>query len=270
MGKDTKLSKEIRAKVMGIANLNEDSYFAPSRVKDPAAALERIEKMLEEGADIVDLGACSTRPGSCLIDAATEWERLRPILTLLRDRFPGICFSIDTFRSEIVERSYDTIGAFWINDISAGEDDPRMLKTAARLDLPFVAMHKRGTPQTMQMQCHYDDLMGELLHYFREFDIKCQYAGIGNWILDPGFGFAKTPQQNLELLHRLGELKALQREILIGISRKSFIYKPLGLGPEDVLEQTTAYHRIALEQGASILRVHDVAPARALIEELRS
>ena len=267
MGKDTKLSMENSVKIMGIINLNEDSYFAASRVPDPAGALARIEKQLEDGADIIDLGACSTRPGSIPIDEKTEWQRLKPLLIQLRDRFPNTCFSIDTFRSGIVERCFDTIGPFWINDISAGEDDSKMLSLAGRLELPFIAMHKRGNPSTMQGLCHYQDLLGELIHYFQEFDIKSQYTGIAHWVLDPGFGFAKTTEQNLELLHRLDELQVLQREILVGISRKSFIYKPLGLQPEDVLEQTSAYHQIALQKGANILRVHDVAPAKALLNK---
>ncbi len=268
MGKDNKLSREIRAKIMGIVNLTEDSYFAASRVPDPSDALRRIEQMLAEGADMIDLGACSTRPGSTPVDEKTEWLRLQPVLRQIRDHRPGLCCSIDTFRSNIVERAYDEIGPFWVNDISAGEEDRNMLKCVSRLELPYIAMHKRGTPQSMQELCHYDDLIQELIHYFQEFDIRSQYAGIARWILDPGFGFAKTIEQNLELLDRLDELMVLQREVLIGISRKSFLYKPLGLGPEDVLEQTGNYHRIALKKGVSMLRVHDVAPAKEIIHQL--
>lgn len=268
MGKDNKLSMEIRAKIMGIVNLNEDSYFAASRVPDPSDALRRIEQMLAEGADLIDLGACSTRPGSIPIDEKTEWARLQPVLRQVRNHLPNVTCSIDTFRSNIVERAFDEIGPIWVNDISAGEDDPKMLCCVGRLNLPYVAMHKRGTPQTMQQRCQYDDLLQELIRYFQEFDIKSQYAGIAHWIVDPGFGFAKTVEQNVELLHRLDELQVLQHEILIGISRKSFIYKPLGLGPEDVLAQTGEYHRIALEKGVSYLRVHDVAPAKEIINNL--
>lgn len=268
MGKDNKMSMESRAKIMGIANITGDSYFAESRTPLPEQAMDRIARMLEEGADLIDIGACSTRPGSVPVDEKTEWARLQPVLKAWRDRFSDVTLSVDTFRAGIVERVYDTVGPHWVNDISAGEDDPRMLSTVGRLGLDYVAMHKRGTPDTMQSLCRYGDLLADLTDYFREFDIKSQYAGIRRWILDPGFGFAKTAEQNLELLNRLGELRVLNREILIGISRKSFIYKPLGLRPEDVLEQTTRYHAVALRQGASILRVHDPAPARRLAEQL--
>ena len=175
----------------------------------------------------------------------------------------GACLpiSVDTYRAEIVERVFDLIGPFIVNDISAGGLDAKMLETVGRLGLPYIAMHMRGTPQNMQEFTQYTDLVGEVKAYFREFDLKAQDAGITDWLLDPGFGFAKTLEQNYELLNRLDELQELHRPILVGVSRKSMIYKLLGISPEESLSATQVVHFAALERGASWLRVHDVAPA---------
>ena len=174
--------------------------------------------------------------------------------------YPSI--SIDTFRAEIVRRTYDTIGPFLVNDISAGEMDPEMLSTVGRLGLPYVAMHMRGTPETMQSLTDYDDVVAEVIRYFKAFEKKAADAGIREWILDPGFGFAKTVEQNYELLGRLDEVKeAFSQEILVGLSRKSMIYKVLGITPEEAMPATQVLNFAALERGATWLRVHDVVPA---------
>ena len=247
--------------IMGIVNLTEDSFYAASRV-GLADVVARVGQMLADGADIVDLGACSTRPGSSQPTLEEEWARLEPALRAISSegrQSPDI--SIDTYRAEIVRRAYEVIGPFMVNDISAGAMDPEMLTTVGRLGLPYVAMHMRGTPQTMQEFTHYTDLVAEVKDYFREFARKAEEAGIADWLLDPGFGFAKTLEQNYELLNRLAELQELNRPILVGMSRKSMIYKLLGISPEESLSATQVVHLAALERGATWLRVHDVGPA---------
>ena len=289
--------------IMGIVNLTEDSFYAASRVS-VADVAARVRQMLADGADTVDLGACSTRPGSAQPTLEEEWSRLEPALLELTGGCspgnsvrsahsgPSHCLrrplrelvsngplplplseggqvpgehppviSIDTYRAEIVRRAYDVIGPFMVNDISAGSLDPEMLTTVGRLGLPYVAMHMRGTPQTMQEFTHYTDLVAEVKDYFREFARKAEDVGITDWLLDPGFGFAKTLEQNYELLNRMAELQELNRPILVGVSRKSMIYKLLGISPEEALSATQVVHFAALERGATWLRVHDVAPA---------
>lgn len=257
-----------RISIMGIVNLTDNSYFASSRCLTPAGevdtdlAMEKTARMLEEGADIIDIGACSTRPGSQPVGAEEEWRRLGPFLKQVRRTFgDGIRISVDTYWASVARRCFDTIGDFIINDISAGEDDPDMLPTAGRLGLEYVAMHKRGTPATMQTLCQYGDVTQEVLDYFAEFGERAASHGITRWILDPGFGFAKTVEQNYELLSRLDRFLQTGRPILVGISRKSMIYRLLDITPEEALPQTQVLHLAALERGASVLRVHDVAEA---------
>ena len=289
---------------MGIVNLNGDSFYAGSRAAG-ADAIARARQMWADGADVVDLGACSTRPGSTQPSLEEEWSRLEPALMEIAGcSLPGACpppdkgrgrgplagrsrsgragqwegpevakrpespgrehpaISIDTFRAEIVRRAYEVIGPFLVNDISAGEMDPEMLSTVGRLGLPYVAMHMRGTPETMQSLTDYDDVVAEVIRYFREFEKKAADAGIREWILDPGFGFAKTIEQNYELLNRLDEVSsAFSQEILVGMSRKSMIYKVLGITPEEAMPATQVLNYAALERGATWLRVHDVVPA---------
>lgn len=241
---------------MGILNLNEDSFFAASRTKANEVAA-RAARLFEEGADVIDLGACSTRPGSTQPDVEEEWARLQPALTQVNGPV-----SVDTFRAEIVRRTYDTIGPFLVNDISAGHLDPEMLETVGRLGLPYVAMHMRGTPENMQQLTDYTDIVKDIEAYFREFAQMAEEAGIKEWILDPGFGFAKTIEQNYELMRRMNELKeAFPQEILVGVSRKSMAYKVLGITPEEAMPATQVLNFAALERGATWLRVHDVAPA---------
>ena len=237
-------------KIMGILNLTPDSFWAPSRCKaDEAGA--RIGEMLEAGADIIDIGAVSTRPGAPEVSLEEEWRRLRPVLPFLK----GVEFSVDTVRAEIVRRVFEAAGQFIVNDISSGEDDSAMLPTVAGLKLKYVAMHKRGGPQTMDALCDYPDgVVPEVMRYFRNFSSTAERLGIRDWVLDPGFGFAKTEEQNLELLEHLRDFSVLGRPVLVGIADKRFTHG-----------DTEKYHRIALLGGADILRVHDVAAARRLV-----
>ena len=255
------MNKDRQIDIMGIVNLTDDSYYAESRCSDAEAAMSRIRTLVEEGASIIDLGACSTRPGSHPVGARQEWERLSPVLQLVRREFPQLRISIDTYWAEIVSRAYDLIGDFIVNDISAGEDDPHMLSVAGSLGLTYVAMHKRGTPENMTSLTDYKDVVSDIVEYFDGFAEKALQNGINDWILDPGFGFAKTVEQNYRLLSELDEFKALDRPILVGVSRKSMIYKYLNISPEEALPATQVLHYRALCSGADILRVHDVAEA---------
>ena len=246
---------------MGIVNLTDDSYYEKSRCADVSAAMTRIYNMVEEGASIIDIGACSTRPGAVAVGPRKEWRKLEPVLKAIRSECPGLRISIDTYWSDIVRRAYDLIGDFIVNDISAGEDDPQMLPAVGELGLAYVAMHKRGTPQTMQSLTDYNDIVGDLKAYFNDFAQKALQFEIKDWILDPGFGFAKTIGQNYELLSRLGEFSTLGKSVLVGLSRKSMIYKSLDITPEEALPATQVLHLKALQGGADILRVHDVSEA---------
>ena len=252
--------------IMGIVNLTDDSYFAESRCADEKTAMRRIERMVGEGVDIIDLGACSTRPGSIPVGAEEEWRRLRPVLGTIRTCFPDLRISVDTYHASVVERVYDSVGDFVVNDISAGEDDPEMLPVVGRLGLGYIAMHKRGTPADMQTRTDYSDVVEDVKSYFRLFAERAERAGIKDWVLDPGFGFAKTLQQNYDLLSSLDQLKVPYRgyvpKILVGISRKSMIYKPLSINPEEALPATQVLHLAAVDKGADILRVHDVRAAK--------
>lgn len=236
--------------VMGILNLTEDSYFAPSRHN---------MQILESEADILDIGAISTRPGAADVPEEEEWARLEPVLRSYKGDKP---VSVDTVRASIVERCCEALGRpIIVNDISAGEDDPLMLETVGRLGLQYIAMHKRGTPSTMQGLCEYDDVVEDVLGYFRDFSLRATDAGISDWILDPGFGFAKTVEQNYQLMEGLSRFGECGKKILVGISRKSFMWKPLTITPLEALPATQAMHMAALERGADILRVHDVDEA---------
>ena len=239
--------------IMGIVNVTDDSYFAESRCSDTEAVLRRVSRMVEEGVDIVDVGACSSRPGSVPVGADEEWRRLAPVLPALREAFPDLRISVDTYWSSVVSRTYDTIGDFIVNDISAGDDDPDMLSLVGHLGLEYVAMHK----------CPDRDV----IPYFKDFAVKAEEYGVMNWILDPGFGFAKTIEQNYEVLSHLGLIGNTFEEhrILVGVSRKSMIYKPLGITQDDALSATQAVHMAALMAGADILRVHDVRQARQTV-----
>lgn len=266
------IDKITRPLVMGIINLNGNSFYEGSRCLTDREFCDKYEMMLRDGADIIDLGACSTRPGSTPVSEEEEWERLKPALKRVLLNYPESEISIDTFRASVVLRAFDFVGDFIINDISSGEDDPEMLNTAARLQLPYIAMHKRGTPETMQSLCEYDDVTTEVRGYFERFINRADEYGIKDVIIDPGFGFAKNIEQNYKLLNELGELKINRLDgkghypILAGLSRKSMIYKLLDKGPSDVLHATSALNLTALLNGASILRVHDVKEAAEIIK----
>ena len=249
--------------VMGIVNLTDDSFFAESRSLGPdgkpdeASLSLKISGMLSDGADILDFGACSTRPGSDSVSEEEEWRRLEPALRLLAKEYSGVNLSIDTFRPGIVEKAFDIAGPFIVNDVSGGCG--RMWSLVAKLGLPYIEMHTKGTPKNMQELASYDDVTAEVKEYFRKFAAQAEGYGIRDWILDPGFGFAKTAGQNWQLLKDLGALKCPSRKLLAGISRKSFIFKPLGITPEEALAATQVVNMLALQGGADILRVHDVA-----------
>lgn len=256
---------------MGILNATPDSYFAASRAMTEKAAAERAETMAMESASYIDVGACSTRPGAELVSLEEEWRRLKRVLPAIRSAIPSeVRISIDSFRWGIIERCLDLIGEVVVNDISAGEDDNQMLPMCGELSLKYVAMHKRGIPSDMQSRCDYGNVTEAVVEYFREFSNKASEYGIEDWILDPGFGFAKTAEQCRELLDNLSAFKEFERPILVGISRKSMIYKPMGLTPdsEKTLELTQEMHRKAVLSGASILRVHDVASAAAAVKSV--
>jgi dihydropteroate synthase len=253
--------------IMGIVNITDDSYFAESRCADVPAVMARVSRMMEEGADIIDIGACSTRPGSLPVGAEQEWRRLEPVLEAVKETFPHARLSIDTYWSSVVSRAYDLIGDFIVNDISAGAADEGMLPVTGALGLTYVAMHMRGTPENMQSLTDYADVTEDVVRYFCDFSVKAADNGIKDWILDPGFGFAKNIQQNYTLLNELNRLRQVSRadgltpKILVGVSRKSMIYKLLGISPEDSLPATQVLHFAAMQNGADILRVHDVAEA---------
>lgn len=256
-----------KIRILGIVNLTDDSYYAPSRAASGEAFLSHVRQLVEEGADLVDIGACSTRPGSRPVGAEEEWKRLEPALKALRSEFPDLPVSIDTYWSPVVARVYDCIGTFTVNDISAGAMDPSMLPLVGGLGLPYIAMHMRGTPETMQSLTDYPEgVTAAVLRYFEGFASRAEEAGIRDWILDPGFGFAKTVAQNWTLLEELDRLQAPGKPILVGISRKSMIYKRFGITPEESLPATQVAHYMALERGATYLRVHDVAEARRTVD----
>ena len=255
-----------RPQVMGILNLTPDSFFAASRVASEHDLLARAEVMLQAGAAVLDLGAYSTRPGADDISEEEEIRRLLPAVEILREKFPQAFLSVDTFRAAVAAAAV-TAGADLVNDVGGGTLDKDMFATVGRLRVPYVLMHLRGTPQTMAKLTHYeDDLVLTLLRYFRDGLAALRQAGTVDVVLDPGFGFAKTAAQSHELLRRLPELQALGLPILAGLSRKRMVYGPLSLGPEAALNGTTALHMVALQGGARLLRVHDVAEAHQVIQ----
>ena len=259
--------------VMGIVNVTPDSFFAGSRIDGAKALRERLDTLVREGAALADLGAYSSRPGAEEVSPEEERRRLRPALQILRDEYPDLPVSVDTFRSDVARMAVEEYGASMINDISGGGLDPAMYRTMAELQVPYILMHMKGDPQTMQQQASYSDVTLEVIDYFAQRVGQLLELGVHDIILDPGFGFSKTTAQNYELLAQLGSLvEAFTQPLLVGVSRKSMIYRPLGISPEEALNGTTFLHALALERGAKILRVHDVRPAIEavqLYEELR-
>ncbi|HEA29722.1 MAG TPA: dihydropteroate synthase [Leeuwenhoekiella sp.] len=252
-------------KVMGILNLTPDSFYDGGNYMDEKSILAQAEHMITEGATFIDLGAYSSRPGADDVAEEEELKRLLPFIKLLLDHFPKLLLSIDTFRANVARQTIEA-GAALINDISAGKLDKNMLQTVADFQVPYVMMHMRGTPQTMKTRTQYDDLVKEILFYFSERAAQARKVGINDLIVDPGFGFAKTIDQNFELLNKLELFKALDFPLLAGLSRKSTIYKTLNIEPAEALNGTTVLNTIALTKGASILRVHDVKPAMEAVK----
>lgn len=251
---------------MGILNVTPDSFYAASRVQTEEDIRQRVRQIIAEGGQMIDVGAYSSRPGANDVSAEEEIERLRRGMKVVREEAPDIPVSIDTFRSEVARAAIEEMGADIINDISGGELDKEMFPTVAKLGVPYVLMHMKGTPQTMQQAPHYDDLMKEILLYFAERIQKLRDLGQKDIILDPGYGFAKTLDHNYELLQHQEMLKVFELPILVGVSRKSMIYKLLECTPQEALNGTTVLNTIALQKGASILRVHDVKAAAEVVK----
>ena len=249
-----------KPKVMGILNLTPNSFYAESRIAEESVLLRKTENMLKEGATFVDLGGYSSRPNAEEVSVEEELNRVVPAIELLAENFPEIIISVDTFRSEVAEKSIEA-GAAIINDISAGNLDKEMMPMVAKYQVPYIMMHMRGTPQTMQSLCDYKDLPRDIIYYFSEKIKLARQHGINDIITDPGFGFAKTTEQNFELFRNLDLFKNLDLPFLVGISRKSMISKILGINAQDSLNGTTVLNSLALTKGASILRVHDVKEA---------
>ena len=247
-------------KVMGILNLTPDSFYDGGKYQDESIALKHVEKMLLEGATFIDVGAYSSRPNAKDVSEKEELQRIIPIVELILKAFPDILISVDTFRGEVAKRCVET-GACMVNDISAGKLDDTMLQTVANLRVPYIMMHMKGNPQTMQSLTNYNNLMKDIIYYFSERIESARSYGIVDIIIDPGFGFAKNITQNFELLSKLELLKILEKPMLIGLSRKSMIYKTLDSSADEALNGTSVLNTVALQKGASILRVHDVKEA---------
>ena len=247
--------------VMGILNVTPDSFYAQSRKQSDEEIAQRVTQILSEGASIIDIGAYSSRPNAEHITAEEEMSRLRHGLSIIAREHPEAVLSVDTFRADVAAMCVEEYGVAIINDIAAGEMDSRMFDTVARLNVPYIMMHMQGTPQTMQATPHYDNLMKEIFLYFAEKIDKLHDLGVKDIILDPGFGFGKTLAHNYELLNNLQEFAQFEMPLLVGVSRKSMIYKLLGTTPEEALNGTTVIDTIALLKGADILRVHDVRQA---------
>lgn len=250
--------------IMGIINTTPDSFFADSRSGNKDELLRRAEQLVRESAAILDVGGLSTRPGAATISEQEEADRILPAIELLHQYFPETWLSIDTYRASVA-RSAVQAGAHMVNDISGGLFDEQMLATLAELKIPYVLMHLRGTPDTMHEAVDYGDVVKGVLDDLHAALERCREAGITDVIVDPGFGFSKSMEDNYRLLAGCAALRILGRPLLIGISRKSMIYKTLGITAAEALNGTTALHMVALQQGASILRVHDVAAAREAI-----
>lgn len=251
--------------VMGIINITPDSFYSGSRFSQTAAVLQQAGQMLAEGAAILDIGGQSTRPGSELLSAEQETTRILEPIAAIKEGFPHCIISVDTFYAKTARAAVNA-GATIVNDISAGALDEKMLTTVADLQVPYVCMHMKGSPQNMQSQAEYKEVTLDVLDFFIRTTQQCVNAGIQDIIIDPGFGFAKTIAHNFQLLRQLSVLKMLGRPLLAGLSRKSSVYKTLGITPEESLNGTTVLNTLALNGGASLLRVHDVKAAREAID----
>ncbi len=253
-------------RVMGIINATPDSFYDGSRVPEPGQAVEKAREMIDQGADILDVGAVSSRPGSEEISEKEELERLSPVLEAVRNAFPEIPVSVDTWRSGVARSVRESFGIHMINDISAGSFDPDMFTTMAKLGIPYIMMHMQGTPKTMQEDPAYKNVVDDVLQFFAERVYKLRKFGLNDIIIDPGFGFGKTQEQNYKLLGEFDSFRMFELPLMAGISRKSMIYKLLESEPEHALNGTTAAHMAVLLKGANLLRVHDVAAAKETVK----
>ena len=258
---DGKIMNLSTPRVMGIINATPDSFYGGSRVSEPALALEKAREMINQGADILDVGAVSSRPGSQEISETEELERLSPVLEAIREDFPDFPVSVDTWRAGVARTVRERFGIQLINDISAGNFDPDMFPTMAKLEIPYIIMHMQGSPANMQDDPAYENLVDDLLQFFAERVYKLRKLGLNDIVIDPGFGFGKTLEQNYKLLGQLDSFRILELPLMAGVSRKSMIYKLLDSEPDDALNGTTAAHMALLLKGARLLRVHDVQAA---------
>jgi dihydropteroate synthase len=252
--------------VMGILNVTPDSFYAGSHGVTEGYIIDRIHQIMNEGASIIDIGACSTRPGADEVSIEEEMSRLRMGLELIRKHRPEAIVSVDTYRADVAKMCVEEYGAAIINDISAGQMDEQMFPTIARLGIPYIIMHMKGTPKDMQVNPQYDHFLKEVFYYFSEKVQRLRDLGVKDIIIDPGFGFGKTLEHNYELMNHLEEFALFELPLLVGVSRKSMIYKHLGITPEEALNGTTTLNTIALLKGANILRVHDVRQAMESIK----
>ena len=247
--------------VMGILNVTPDSFYAGSRAETEQDIIRRLHQIMDEGASIVDIGGYSSRPGAQEVSAAEEMERLRMGLELIRKHRPDAVVSVDTFRADVAKMCAEEFGVAIINDISAGQMDEQMFPTIARLGIPYIIMHMKGTPQDMQVNPQYGHFLKEVFYYFSEKLQRLRDIGVKDIIIDPGFGFGKTLEHNYELMNHLEEFSLFELPLLVGVSRKSMIYKLLDITPQEALNGTTVLNTVALLKGANILRVHDVKEA---------
>lgn len=252
--------------VMGILNVTPDSFYAGSRAETEKDIIRRLHQITDEGASIIDIGAYSSRPNAEDVGIEEEMSRLRTGLELIKKHQPDAIISVDTFRADVAKMCVEEYGAAIVNDISAGLLDKEMFPTIARLGIPYIIMHMKGTPKDMQVAPHYDNLLKEIFYYFSEKVQKLRNLGVKDIIIDPGFGFGKTLEHNYELMNHLEEFRLFEVPLLVGVSRKSMIYKLLGVNPEEALNGTTTLNTIALLKGANILRVHDVKVAMETIK----
>jgi len=255
-----------QALVMGILNITPDSFYDGGKYVSIDSVKTRIDKMLTEGVSIIDIGAASSRPGATEISFDEEKKRLLPVLEVLKKEYPNVITSVDTYRSEIAKIAIEDYGVAIINDIFAGTKDAKMFETVAELNVPYIMMHIKGTPITMQQNPTYNDLFQEIFDFFSEKINKLKLLGVNDIIIDPGFGFGKTLEDNFEILNHLDRFKIFDLPILVGLSRKSMIYKALNSSPENSLNGTSVLNTIALERGANILRVHDIKEATEVVD----
>ncbi len=253
-------------KIMGILNITPDSFFDGERYSTKEEILVQVNKMINYGCDIVDIGAYSSRPGAKNISIAEELNRLCPVLEIIRNEFPDIILSVDTFRSEVAKNVVENFNVNIINDISAGELDDNMFETVAKLNIPYILMHMKGSPDNMQENPEYNNVIKEVIDYFAVKIEKLKLLGVNDLIIDPGFGFGKTLEHNYQLLKYLDDFKILELPILVGISRKSMINKLLEITPEEALNGTSVLNTLAIINGTNILRVHDVKEANESIK----